>query len=86
MSYISPVIFHQRVLFCDAYHKGVYGNKYQWLIVGMYQDEWWARGGKGETRCTPQEIQTALMGSMVMEILPLASNEEITVSKKVLHP
>lgn len=76
-------MFHFRVLFCDAFHKGVYGNKFQWLIVGMYQDEWWTRG-EGETRCTPQEIQTALMGSMVMEILPLASNEEITVSKRVM--
>ena len=48
----------------------------------MYQDEWWTQG-QGETRCTPKEIQTALMGSIVVDILPLASNEEITVSKRV---
>ena len=73
-------ITSSRVLFCDAYHKGVYGNKYQWLIVGMYQKDWWK---KGTHNCTAEQIQTALIGSMVMDILPLASNEEITISKRV---
>ena len=26
-----------RTVFCDAYHKSLYGDKIQWLIVGMYE-------------------------------------------------
>ena len=69
--------FYSRV-FCDAYHKKVYGRKYQWLIVGMYSEEWWR---VNDTNCTPEEIETALKGTMVMEIQPLSSVDDITVSK-----
>ena len=30
-------------MFCDAYRKKVYGEKFQWLIVGMYESDWWRR-------------------------------------------
>ena len=32
-------IFHNvfRTVFCDAFHKALYGEKIQWLIVGMYE-------------------------------------------------
>ena len=69
-----------RHIFCDAYHKGVYGNKFQWLIVGMYDENWWMKTGGP---CEPDEIKKALVGAMIMDILPLASREEITVSKRV---
>jgi hypothetical protein len=36
-----------------------------------------------EGPCQPEEIKKALMGAMIMDILPLASREEITVSKRV---
>jgi hypothetical protein len=26
-----------RTVFCDAFHKSLYGDKIQWLIVGMYE-------------------------------------------------
>lgn len=70
-----------RIVFCDAYHRGVYGNKFQWLIVGMYENEWWLKQ-EPNSSCTPQQIQTALVGVMVMDILPLASREEITDSRR----
>lgn len=69
-------------MFCDAYHKGVYGSKYQWLIVGMYDEDWWLKD-LNDTRCTPDEIQAALEGVMVMDIQALASREDITVSGRV---
>jgi hypothetical protein len=68
-----------RHIFCDAYRKGVYGNKFQWLIVGMYEENWWLR----DAPCQPEEIKKALVGAMIMDILPLASSEDITVSKRV---
>lgn len=69
-----------RVVFCQAYKKGMYGPKFQWLIVGMYEEEWWL---EPSTDCTPRQIQTALIGVMVMDIQALASREEITVSGRV---
>lgn len=69
-------------MFCDAYRKGVYGNKFQWLIVGMYEEEWWLKS-YNDSDCTPEELQQALVGVMVMDIQALASHEEITVSGRV---
>ena len=71
-----------RSVFCDAYHKGVYGPKFQWMIVGMYSEEWWLKDDNS-TSCSPDQIQKALMGVMVMDIQALASREEITVSGRV---
>ena len=71
-----------RAIFCEAYKKGVYGSKFQWLIVGMYDDDWWDKDDN-TTECNPREIQTALVGVMVMDIQALASREEITVSGRV---
>ena len=58
------------------------GKKFQWLIVGMYQDKWWEKNLE-DTTCTAAEIQKALIGTMVLDILPLASNEDITISRRV---
>lgn len=68
-----------RHVFCDAFAKGVYGPKFQWLIVGMYDEHWWLK----DAPCHPDKIKRALLGAMVMDILPLASSEEITVSAMV---
>ena len=58
------------------------GKKFQWLIVGMYQEKWWEKN-LDDTTCTAAEIQKALIGTMVLDILPLASNEDITISRRV---
>ena len=60
----------------------MYGSKFQWLIVGMYDDDWWEKDDNS-TECNPSEIKTALVGVMVMDIQALASREEITVSGRV---
>ena len=60
----------------------MYGSKFQWLIVGMYDDDWWGKDDNS-TECNPSEIKTALVGVMVMDIQALASREEITVSGRV---
>ena len=48
----------------------------------MYEEKWWEKGSE-ETECTAAEIQHALVGTMVLDILPLASNEDITISRRV---
>jgi len=68
-----------RHIFCDAFAKGVYSPKFQWLIVGMYDENWWLK----EAPCQPEDIKRALLGTMILDILPLASSEEITVSAMV---
>ena len=52
-----------RVVFCDAYKKNVYGSKFQWLIVGMYEVDWWKQEDPS-LDCTPeQETFPALFAS-----------------------
>lgn len=72
-----------REVFCDAYKKGMYGSKFQWLIVGMYEEEWWLH--HLPANCTRQQLEDALEGVMVMDIQALASREEITVSGRVSY-
>ena len=44
-----------RVVFCDAYKKNVYGDKFQWLIVGMYEQKWW-EAADDNLDCTPDQV------------------------------
>ncbi|KAK8747898.1 hypothetical protein OTU49_016218, partial [Cherax quadricarinatus] len=37
-----------RRIFCEAFRKGMYGKNYQWIITGMYREEWWTLRGNGE--------------------------------------
>ena len=83
---MPPFFYHfshlSRKIFCEAYQRKMDGKKFQWLIVGMYEEKWWEKGSE-ETECTAAEIQHALVGTMVLDILPLASNEDITISRRV---
>ena len=47
-----------RVVFCEAYKTGLYGEKIQWLIVGGYTARWWARAREaGQTLdCSQAEV------------------------------
>ncbi len=64
-----------RHVFCDAYDKNMYGSKYQWLIAGVYPDEWWMEEGGP---CPVEHLRTALEGTFVMETTPLSTNKEPT--------
>lgn len=72
-----------REIFCAAYKKGVFGAKFQWLVVGMYEAQWWAVPQNGVT-CKPSQILQALQGTLVMEIQPISSNNnKVTISGRV---
>ena len=43
------------MVFCEEFKKDVYGDKIQWLIVGMYEDQWWNTQEKG-VDCEPIEV------------------------------
>ncbi|XP_033220123.1 gamma-aminobutyric acid type B receptor subunit 2 isoform X2 [Belonocnema kinseyi] len=66
-----------RRIFCEAYRLGMFGRKYQWVIMGTYGEEWWLRPGGG---CAPSELSEALHGTILTDLLPLATEQQITVS------
>ncbi|KAG5346032.1 GABR2 protein, partial [Acromyrmex charruanus] len=66
-----------RRIFCEAYRFGLYGRKYQWVIIGTYTREWWLRPGGG---CAPSELSEALHGVILADLLPLTSEEQHTTS------
>ncbi|XP_022240453.1 gamma-aminobutyric acid type B receptor subunit 2-like [Limulus polyphemus] len=66
-------------IFCEAYRVGLYGRKYQWIIVGMYDDYWWRNTGNNIT-CDKFELQEALEGYIATDVLPLSTDGNITVS------
>jgi len=66
-----------RRIFCEAYRFGLYGRKYQWVIIGTYTREWWLRPGGG---CAPSELSEALHGVILTDLLPLTTEEQHTTS------
>ena len=74
-----------RRVFCNAYHHGLYGRKFQWVIVGgMYKEGWWKTLDKGEAiNCTTHQMTAAVSGVIVTSPTPISSDEDITISKLV---
>ncbi|GLV37062.1 metabotropic GABA-B receptor subtype 2 [Carabus blaptoides fortunei] len=68
-----------RKIFCEAYRLEIYGRKYQWLIMGTYNLDWWTLGDP-ENNCTAQDLERALEQTILTDLLPLATSGEITVS------
>ncbi|XP_051168791.1 gamma-aminobutyric acid type B receptor subunit 2 isoform X2 [Leptopilina boulardi] len=66
-----------RRIFCEVYRLGMFGRKYQWVIMGTYAEEWWLRPGGG---CAPSELSEALHGTILTDLLPLATEKQLTVS------
>ncbi|XP_076644578.1 gamma-aminobutyric acid type B receptor subunit 2 [Halictus rubicundus] len=61
-----------RRIFCEAYRFGMFGRKYQWVIMGTYAEEWWLRS---DGDCAPSELSEALHGAILTDLLPLTSEE-----------
>ncbi|XP_029170318.1 gamma-aminobutyric acid type B receptor subunit 2, partial [Nylanderia fulva] len=66
-----------RRIFCEAYRFGMYGRKYQWVIIGTYTREWWLRPDGG---CDPAELSEALHGVILADLLPLTTEGQHTTS------
>jgi len=60
-----------RIVFCEAYKIGLYGDKIQWLIVGGFTNHWWKRPNM--VNCTHEQMAEAVQGTMMMEIQPISS-------------
>ncbi|XP_024869295.1 gamma-aminobutyric acid type B receptor subunit 2-like, partial [Temnothorax curvispinosus] len=66
-----------RKIFCEAYRFGLYGRKYQWVIIGTYTREWWL---STNSECDPAELSKALQGVILTDLLPLTTEEQHTTS------
>ncbi|CAN7940805.1 unnamed protein product, partial [Ixodes hexagonus] len=68
-----------RKVFCQAFKMGMYGRKYQWIIVAMYRERWWD-AAQADVSCQPSQIAEAVEGYIGTDLLPLSTSENITVS------
>ncbi|CAL7939276.1 unnamed protein product [Xylocopa violacea] len=66
-----------RRIFCEAYRFGMFGRKYQWVIMGMYAEKWWLRS-RGD--CEPSELAEALHGAILTDLLPITTEKRKTIA------
>jgi len=69
-------------IFCQAYKLGIFGRKYQW-ILGSFDDQWWEQQtfySDSKANCSKAQILEVIDGLISIDVLPLSSSREITVS------
>lgn len=65
-----------RQIFCEAYRLEMFGRSYQWIIMGAYSIDWW----NVTANCTQDELKAALESTILVDLLPLSTTGEITIS------
>ena len=70
----------QNKIFLQAYKQQVFGNKYVWIIVGWYNEDWWK---KRDVECNGEQLLEAAANLIETYPLPLSSSTEPTISKRV---
>ncbi|GAB6025070.1 Metabotropic GABA-B receptor subtype 2, isoform C [Chamberlinius hualienensis] len=68
-----------RRIFCQAYRLSMYGRRYQWIIVSMYESLWW-KVEDAQLSCRQEELIKALEGYIATDLLPLRTNDVSTLS------
>ncbi|XP_055587222.1 gamma-aminobutyric acid type B receptor subunit 2 isoform X2 [Uranotaenia lowii] len=66
-----------RRVFCEAYKLDMFGRSYQWLIMGSYNNEWYA---ENDTDCMVEQVRIALESAILVDLLPLSTSGDITIS------
>jgi gamma-aminobutyric acid type B receptor len=67
-----------RRVMCEAYKRGLYGEKYVWFLIGWYEDDWWT--DVKDLDCTSDQMKAAVEGHLTTEGLVLNSDSRTTVS------
>ncbi|XP_048376912.1 gamma-aminobutyric acid type B receptor subunit 2 isoform X4 [Stegostoma tigrinum] len=65
-------------VFCCAYNENMYGIKYQWIIPGWYQLNWWKP--IASSYCNEKNLLTAMEGYVAVDFEPLSTKEIRTIS------
>uniref|UniRef100_A0A672SU29 Gamma-aminobutyric acid type B receptor subunit 2 n=1 Tax=Sinocyclocheilus grahami TaxID=75366 RepID=A0A672SU29_SINGR len=68
-------------VFCCAYNLNMYGSKYQWIIPGWYQGNWWEQANS--TNCTTKKLLTAMEGYISVDFEPLSAKQIKGISGRV---
>uniref|UniRef100_A0A8B9KRT5 Gamma-aminobutyric acid type B receptor subunit 2 n=1 Tax=Astyanax mexicanus TaxID=7994 RepID=A0A8B9KRT5_ASTMX len=72
------LFFFFLLFFCCAYNKNMYGSKYQWIIPGWYQGNWWEQANS--TNCTTKKLLTAMEGYISVDFEPLSAKRTQGIS------
>lgn len=67
-----------RRVMCEAYKRGLYGEKYVWFLIGWYEDDWWT-DVKG-LNCTYDQMKAAVEGHLTTEALVRNQDDRRTLS------
>ena len=67
-------------IFSQAYKQGLFGNKYLWIIVGWYLEDWWT---KTDEECTGENLLKAASNLILTSPLRLSNSPQPTISNKV---
>lgn len=59
----------------------MYGSKYQWIIPGWYQGNWWEQANT--TNCTTKKLLTAMEGYISVDFEPLSARQIKGISGRV---
>ncbi len=65
----------------QAYNLNMYGSKYQWIIPGWYQGNWWEQANS--TNCTTKKLLTAMEGYISVDFEPLSAKQIKGISERV---
>ncbi|XP_061521280.1 gamma-aminobutyric acid type B receptor subunit 2 isoform X1 [Phycodurus eques] len=60
-------------VFCCAYNLNMFGSKYQWIIPGWYQGNWWEQANS--TNCTTKKLLAAMEGYISVDFEPLSARQ-----------
>ncbi|XP_051872849.1 gamma-aminobutyric acid type B receptor subunit 2 isoform X2 [Pristis pectinata] len=65
-------------VFCCAYNENMFGIKYQWIIPGWYQLNWWKLAAS--INCTVKNLLAAMEGYVSVDFEPLSTKAIKTIS------
>ena len=66
----------------QAYHLGMYGSRYVWILLGMYDEHWWL-AKRSDLSCTTAQLAQAVSGYWSVNSLSTLSAGQRSVSGMV---
>ena len=63
----------------EAYHLGLYGRRYVWMLLGWYSNKWW-RQTLDTVNCTSEQLDVALTGYFAVDSLNTIIGSERSIS------
>lgn len=73
-----------RQVFCEAYKKQMFGERFVWIIIGWYDDNWWKkRLDEENVDCSPSEMSQAVEGYLATDHVKL-NEDDITSQNKTI--